>query len=50
MCELIEKHEPVHDCDCRECALVELDRLRIELKQSNSQTEHFERLVMARGE
>ena len=43
MCELIEKHEPVHDCDCRECALVERDRLRIALKQSNNQTEHFER-------
>jgi len=32
MCELIEKHEPIADCDCRECACAERDRIRAALE------------------
>ena len=28
MCEPIEKHEPVADCDCPGCARIERDKLR----------------------
>ena len=41
--DLIEPHEPVHDCDCRECACHERNRLRAALVAANDQAEHFER-------
>ena len=41
--DLIEPHEPVHDCDSRECACHERNRLRVALAAANNQAEHFER-------
>lgn len=50
MFDLTEKHAPVHDCDCLECALAERARLRLALKRANSLAEQFERDWYLRGD
>ena len=32
--DFYEKHDPIIDCDCRECAIVERDMLRVLVKDA----------------
>jgi len=50
MNELIEPHEPIHDCDCGDCARVERNRLRLVLAKANANAERFEREWYLRGD
>lgn len=50
MDDLIEPHDPLPDCDCKNCACRERDRLREALKQANASAEHFEREWYLRGD
>lgn len=50
MCELIEPHDPIADCDCRTCACADRNRLRTALEKANEQAERFERGWYLRGD
>lgn len=45
MWELIEKHDPIPDCDCPDCAVAERNRLRTELREASALRERMADLL-----